>query len=116
MLEFIGNLVQQENDFAVSGAQKTHTWSYRSQCTLYERLFSTTCGTSITDYGYTFRTMITDFFIPALHGIDVNDVWMQQDGAIWSTCHATMDLLHQMFDGRLINRNGDINWQPRIYD
>ena len=33
------------------------------------------------------------FFIPALHDINVNDVWFQWDGATCHTSHATIDLL-----------------------
>jgi len=41
-------------------------------------------GATVTVNGDTYRTMITDFFVPALDGIDVDNVWFQQDGA---TCH-----------------------------
>ena len=51
--------------------------------------------------------------VPALYGIDVNDVWFQEDSITCYTSHATIDLLHQTFDSRLINRNGDVNWVPR---
>ena len=34
--------------------------------------------------GDTFRTMITDFFVPALHGGDMNEVWFQKDFIL---CH-----------------------------
>lgn len=54
--------------------------------------------------------------MPALHGIDVNDVWFQQDGATCHTSHATIDLLRQTFDDRLISRNGDVNWPARSCD
>ena len=62
--------------------------------------------------------MITDFFVPDFHGINVNvnDVWFQQDDATCHTSHATINLLRQTFDGRLISRNGDINWSPISYD
>ena len=36
--------------------------------------------------------------------------WFQQNGATCHTSHATIDLLHQTFDGRLFHRNGDLNW------
>ena len=45
----------------------------------------------------------------ALDGIDVDNVWFQQDGATCHTSHATIDLLRETFDGRLISRNGDVN-------
>ena len=51
----------------------------------------------------------------AFHGIDMNDVWFQQDGAISHTSRATIDLLHQTFDGRLISRNNANNWTPRSF-
>ena len=43
------------------------------------------------------------FFVTALHGIKVNDVWYQQDGATCHTTHAAIDLLRQTFDGGLIS-------------
>ena len=45
--------------------------------------------------------------MPTLDGIDVENVWFQQDGATCHTSHATIDLLRETFDGRLISRNGD---------
>ena len=60
--------------------------------------------------------MITDFFLLTLDGIDVDNVWFQQDGATCHTSHATIDLLRKTFDGRLISRNGDVNWPPRSCD
>ena len=49
------------------------------------------------------------FFVLAFHGIDVNDIWFQQNGANYHTSYATIDLLRQTFDDRLISRNGDAN-------
>ena len=59
--------------------------------------------------GDTFRTMITDFFISAFHGIDVKDVWFQQEGATCHTSHATNDLIRQTFDVHWISRNSDFD-------
>ena len=47
-------------------------------------------------------------FVSSLHGIDVNDVWFQQEAAACNISHDTMDLLHQIFDGGLISRNADM--------
>ena len=52
--------------------------------------------------------MITDLFVITLRGIDVNDVWFQQDGATCHTSHATIDLLRQTFDDRLISQNANV--------
>ena len=73
-------------------------------------------GATITVNGDTYRTMITDFFVPALDGIDMDNVWFQQDDATCHTPHATIDLLRETFDGGLISRNVDVNWPPRSCD
>ena len=59
--------------------------------------------------------MITNFFVFALHGIDVKKVWFQQDGVTCHTSHAgpQSDLLPQTFDGHLISRNSNGNWLQR---
>ena len=60
------------------------------------------------------RSMKTfiDLFDFALHGIDVNDVWLiLQDNATCHTSHAIIDLLPQTYDDRLISRNVVDNWQ-----
>lgn len=66
--------------------------------------------------GQRYNAMITDFLWPQLNGIDTNDVYFQQDGA---TCHTTREniaLLRTRFPGRVISRNGDVNWPPRSCD
>ena len=72
--------------------------------------------------------MITSFFVAASHGIGMNHVWFQQDGWFqqhgWfqqdgASCHtsyATVDVLREMLDGRVISLNGDINWPPSSCD
>ena len=70
----------------------------------------------ITVNGDTYYTMTTDIFITVLHGIDVNNIWFQQDCATCHTSHAAIDLLRQMFDDRLIRRNVDVNGPTRSCD
>ena len=62
------------------------------------------------------RIRITDFFVHAHHGIDVNDVWFQQDSVTSYTSHALINLLRGRFDDRLISRIGDVKYPPRRYD
>ena len=50
--------------------------------------------------------MKANFFINALHGIHVNDVWLQKDVVYY----VIVCLL------RLISRNGDLNWSPISHD
>ncbi|GFV82228.1 putative transposable element [Trichonephila clavipes] len=60
--------------------------------------------------------MITNFFIPELNNHDVQKLWFQQDGATCHTACATIGLLKDTFDDRLISRFGPVNWPPRSCD
>ncbi|XP_018359883.1 PREDICTED: uncharacterized protein LOC108759083 [Trachymyrmex cornetzi] len=60
--------------------------------------------------------MITEFFLPKLDDIDVDDMWFQQDGATCHTARETIQLLHETFPGRVLSRFGDQNWPPRSCD
>ena len=54
--------------------------------------------------------MISDFFlVHIVYGIDVKDVWLQQNDATYHTTHATIDLMRQTFYGCLIR------WLPRQF-
>ena len=64
--------------------------------------------------GYTYRTLIFDFFVPALHDIDVKHVSFQKNDATYNTSHATIDLLRQAFDGHLISRKSDVRQEATI--
>ncbi|GFV85553.1 uncharacterized protein TNCV_3773771 [Trichonephila clavipes] len=60
--------------------------------------------------------MITNFFIPELKNHDVQELWLQQDGATCHTARATIDLLKDTFGDHLISRFGPVNWPPRSCD
>ena len=66
--------------------------------------------------GVRHREMITNFLWPELEDMDVGDMWFQQDGATCHTANETMALLRNKFNGRVISRNGDVNWPPRSCD
>ena len=103
-----GNLISKISSFF---AQKTHIWSYWSQCTHYEWQFHVFCeaeipffknedAETITLCGDIYGAMITDSFVPAFHGSILNEVWLQ---------HLIPQSIYNV-DGRLIRQNGDINW------
>ncbi|GFY09495.1 DUF4817 domain-containing protein [Trichonephila clavipes] len=73
-------------------------------------------GHNITVNGDRYRAMITNFFITELNNYDVQELWFQQDGATCHTARATIDLLKDTFDDRLISRFGPVNWPPRSCD
>lgn len=78
--------------------------------------FENVAGKAITVNGERYRSMITDFLWPKLNDMDVADMWFQQDGATCHTAHATMEILHERFEGTVISRGGDVNWPPRSCD
>ena len=71
---------------------------------------------AVTVNGVRYREMITNFLWHELEGMDVDDMWFQQDGATCHTANETMALLRNKFNGRVISRNGDVNWPPRSCD
>lgn len=70
----------------------------------------------VTVNGQRYRAMIEDYFWPELEGMDITNMWFQQDGATSHTAHVTMDLLQQQFGQRVISRNGPVDWPPRSCD
>lgn len=78
--------------------------------------FRNNAGESVTVNGDRYRAMITDYFVPELDGMNVDELWFQQDGATCHTAHVTIDLLKETFDERIISRNGPVNWPPRSCD
>ncbi|GFW86677.1 transposable element Tc3 transposase [Trichonephila clavipes] len=60
--------------------------------------------------------MITNFFIPELNSLYIQELWFQQDGATCHTARFTIDLLKDTFGDRLISRFRPVNWSPRSCD
>ncbi|VVC30600.1 Hypothetical protein CINCED_3A023757 [Cinara cedri] len=70
-------------------------------------------GAAVSINGESYRAMIANILIPFLINNDMNDYWLQQDGATACTVRATIASLHLWFLGCLISKNGDFNWLPR---
>lgn len=68
---------------------------------------------ALTVNGERYRAMIKNFFWTAVNGIDLTNVWFQQDD---HKSRDTVTLLHEKFNGSVISRNGDVNWPPRSCD
>ncbi|GFY34411.1 putative DD41D transposase [Trichonephila clavipes] len=73
-------------------------------------------GHNFTVNGDRYTAMITNFLNPELNNHDVQERWFQQDGATYPKVRATIDLLKDTFDDRLISRFGTVNWPPRSCD
>jgi hypothetical protein len=78
--------------------------------------FEDGAGNAVTVNGERYRNMITEFLWPQLDGMDLEDMWFQQDGATCHTARETIDLLREKCPARLISRNGDQNLTPRSCD
>lgn len=78
--------------------------------------FEDDLGERVTVNGPRYRTMITNFLWNALEGMDMGNMWFQQDGA---TCHTALEsirVLREMFGDRIISIRGNVNWPPRSCD
>ena len=53
--------------------------------------------------GLRYRTMFNEFVWPELEDMDVDDVYLQQDGAMCHTSSETIGLLREKFPGRVIS-------------
>jgi len=71
--------------------------------------FQNEAGVAITVNGERYRSMISNFLWPKMDDMDTDNIWFQQDGATCHTPHATMDILHERFEGMVISRGGDVN-------
>ena len=63
-----------------------------------------------------YKEMLEYFLWSELEGMDLDDMWFQQDGASSHTTEGNIEVLHTRFPGRVISRFGDINWPPRSCD
>lgn len=66
--------------------------------------------------GKRYRWMLAHFVCPEMRRKGLNDFWFQQDGAPCHTANDTLRYLQQKFPGRVVSKNGDIDWPPRSPD
>ena len=64
--------------------------------------------------------MIETFLRPKINHFVLNheeeEVWFQQEGARAHTAGRSMEMLRELFLGRLVSLRGDISWPPRSPD
>lgn len=54
-----------------------------------------------------YRDIISEFFLPKLDTIDVNDMWFEQDDV---RCHTSRERSQFLHPGRVFSYFGDQNW------
>ena len=65
--------------------------------------FANEAGAAVSVNGLRYRIMINEFLWPELEDMDVDDVYLQQDGATCHTSGKTIGLLHEKFTGPVMN-------------
>ena len=78
--------------------------------------FLNEAGAAVSVNELRYRTIINEFLWPELEDIDVDDVYLQQDGVTCHTKGETIGLLREKFSGRVVSQNGNYNWRPRSCD
>jgi Helix-turn-helix domain (DUF4817) len=71
---------------------------------------------AVTVNGDRYRNMLSDWFYPALDGMENNDHWFQQDGATCHTSRETIALLNEKFPQKVISLRGNQEWPARSCD
>ena len=56
--------------------------------------------------------MLNEFLFTKIEETDIGKIWFQQDNAKCHTAEATLDVLHPVFEDRIINRRVDVIWSP----
>jgi hypothetical protein len=117
--------------------QNFHYWSETNPQQVHERLLHSAQGTvwcAIAEFGivglYFFEEwgimvtvtsdcyieMLENFLWPQLEEMDVANAWFQQDGATAHTAQRCLQVLREMFPGKLIPLHGDVRWPAHSPD
>ena len=57
--------------------------------------------------------MLNEFLFTKIEEKGIGNIWFQQDGANCHTAEATLDVLRNAFEERIISRRADVAWPPR---
>ncbi|XP_039294955.1 uncharacterized protein LOC120353834 [Nilaparvata lugens] len=99
---------------------KVTVWCAVSQFGVIGPYFFEDDNITVTVTSERYVTMLQTFLQPKLEELaeeqDLGEIWFQQDGATAHTARISMDLLREMFPGRLISLRGDVKWPARSPD
>ena len=73
-------------------------------------------GEAVTVNGDRYRAMLNEFLFTKIEEKDIHNIWFQQEGATCHTAEATLDVLHSVFEDRIISCRVNVVWPPRSYD
>ncbi|XP_039295229.1 uncharacterized protein LOC120353885 [Nilaparvata lugens] len=99
---------------------KVTVWCAISQFGVVGPYFFEEEEVTVTVNSQRYVSMLRNFLQPKLeemveeHGLA--DLWFQQDGATAHTARISLDVLREMFPGRLVSLRGDVGWPARSPD
>jgi len=73
-------------------------------------------GITVTVISDHYNKMLENFLRPQLEEMDVADAWFQQDAATAHTARRSMQVLREMFPGKLISLRGNVGWPAHLPD
>ena len=71
---------------------------------------------AVTVNGDRYRAMLNEFLFTKIEEKDIGNIWFQQGRATCHTAEATLDVLHAVFEDRIISHRADVVWPPRSCD
>ena len=60
-----------------------------------------------------YSIMFNEFLFTQIEEEDIGNICFQQDGAMYHTAEATLDVLRLVFEDRIISRRADVVWPSR---
>ena len=99
---------------------KLTVWCAISQFGVIGPYFFEEDGVTVTVNSERYVAMLQNYLQPRMEEIIENEglgvVWFQQDGATAHTARISLNILRQMFPGRLVSLRGDLGWPARSPD
>ena len=71
---------------------------------------------AVTVNGDRYRAMLNEFLFTKIEEGDIDSIWFQQEDATYHTAEATLNVLHPVFEDRIISRRANVVWPHRSCD
>ena len=79
-----------------------------SRGTIRPFFFENEQGEAVTVNAVRYGAMLNEFLFTKIEEANIGNIWFQQDGATCHTTEATLDVLHPIFEDRIISRRADV--------
>ena len=70
-------------------------------------------GQAVTVNSDRYWAMLNEFLFTKIEEENIGNIWFQKEGATCHAAEATLDVLHPVFEDRIICRRADVVWPPR---